>query len=73
MKKPRLSDNWNLFNDKTFEDKKYYLFNVSDGSIIKLNKISYDILEKCNGEHSLENIKKQVLQKARAIPKGQLK
>jgi len=50
-----LSDDWNLHKED-LDIKKFYLFNISDGTIVKLNEVSYDFLSLADGEKSLENI-----------------
>jgi len=53
----KLADDWNLHKEE-LKEKKFYLFNVKDGDIIKLNEVSFDILRNMNGEKSLEEIVK---------------
>ena len=53
----KLTDNWNLHKEE-LKDKgnKYYLFNVKDGDIIRLNEVSFDILSYIDGEKSFGEI-----------------
>ena len=51
----RLSDDWNLHMED-LKERKFYLFNVYKGDIIKLNEVSFDILKNINGENTLRNI-----------------
>jgi hypothetical protein len=51
----KLADDWNLHKEE-LKTTKYYLFNVKDGNIIKLNEVSFDILSNINGKKSKQNI-----------------
>ncbi len=65
-----LSDDWNLHKED-LDIKKFYLFNISDGTIVKLNEVSYDFLSLINGEKSLDNIGDEI-HKAYKVEKQQL-
>lgn len=51
----KLSNNWNLHKED-LNEKKYYLFNVSDGDIVKLNEISFEIFKNIDGSKTILNI-----------------
>jgi hypothetical protein len=51
----KLSDDWNLHKED-LKVKKYYLFNVKDGDIVKLNEVSFEILKNINGIRTLQDI-----------------
>lgn len=56
----RLSDAYSLYKTD-FKEKKYYLFNVSDGTIYQLNDVSYDMLSQFDGRQMVGNILKSLL------------
>lgn len=56
----RLSDDYSLYKTD-FKEKKYYLFNVSDGTIYKLNDVSYDMLSQFDGRQTVGNVLKSLL------------
>ena len=49
----KLSQDWVLHKEDS-EIKKFYLFNISDGTIVKLNEVSYDFLSLIDGETGLD-------------------
>lgn len=51
----RFAEEWNLHKEE-LKDKKYYLFNVNKGDIIKLNEVSFNILVNINGENTIQEI-----------------
>ncbi|MGE5342309.1 MAG: PqqD family protein [Candidatus Omnitrophota bacterium] len=51
----RLSDNYSLFKGD-FKEKRFQLFNIADGTIYKLNEVSYDMLSLFDGERNIEEI-----------------
>jgi hypothetical protein len=50
----KLSDDWNLHKED-LKAKKYYLFNVKDGDIVKLNEVSFEILKVIDGIKTLQD------------------
>lgn len=50
-----LTEHWNLHKED-LKEKKYYLFNVKDGDIVKLNEESYEILGLIDGKRTLQAI-----------------
>lgn len=48
----QLSDAYSLFKGD-FKGKKCYLFNVSDGTIYRLNEVAYDILSQFDGRKTV--------------------
>jgi len=50
-----LSDIYSLFKGE-FNENKYYLFNIEDGTIYRLNEVSYDILSLFDGVRNLEKV-----------------
>ena len=50
----KLSDDWNL-HQEDLKEKKYYLFNVKDGDIVKLNEVSFEILKIIDGIKTLQD------------------
>jgi len=50
----KLPDDWNLHKED-LKAKKYYLFNVKDGDIIKLNEVSFEILKVIDGKKTLQD------------------
>ncbi len=50
----KLSDDWNL-HQEDLKEKKYYLFNVKDGDIVKLNEVSFEILKIIDGKNTLQD------------------
>jgi hypothetical protein len=51
----KLSENWNLHKED-LKEKKYYLFNIKDGDIIKLNEVSFEILKNVDEIKTLRDI-----------------
>ncbi len=51
----KLSNNWNLHKED-LKKKKFYLFNVTDGDIIRLNEISFEILKNIDGIKTVQDI-----------------
>lgn len=51
----KLSNNWNLHKED-LKKKKFYLFNVTDGDIIRLNEISFEILKNIDGTKTIQDI-----------------
>ena len=51
----KLSDSYSLFKGE-FNENKYYLFNIEDGTIYRLNEVSYDILVLFDGTRDIETI-----------------
>lgn len=51
----KLSDSYSLFNGE-FKEKKYYLFNIEDGTIYRLNEVSYDILSLFDNVRDVETV-----------------
>ena len=58
----KLSDDWNLHKED-LKDKKYYLFNVKDGDIVKLNEVSYEILKIIDGIKTLQDFHDIIINK----------
>jgi len=50
-----LADNFSLFQGD-FNHKKFFLFDISEGSIYRLNQVSYDMLSLFDGEKKLSEI-----------------
>jgi len=48
----RLSDSFSLYKSD-IKEKIYYLFNVSDGTIYRLNEVSYDMLSQFDGRQAV--------------------
>jgi len=53
-----LSEDYSLYS-LDLKERKYWLFNVKDGSNFKLNAASYFILSKCDGQTSVGELKKE--------------
>ena len=51
----KLSNNWNLHKED-LKEKKFFLFNVTDGDIIRLNEISFEILKNIDGTKTIQDI-----------------
>jgi hypothetical protein len=51
----RLDEKYSLYKGD-FKDAKYYLFNVEDGSIFKLNEVSYTMLSLFDGEKNVGEV-----------------
>ena len=51
----RLSDSYSLFKGD-FNEVKYFLFNIEDGTIYKLNGVSYDMLCLFDGKKEVAKI-----------------
>ena len=63
----KLSDDWNLHKED-LKVKKYYLFNVKDGDIVKLNEVSFEILKMIDGIKTLQNFHNIILNKFNVKP-----
>jgi len=50
-----LSEDYSLFKGD-FKEKKFQLFNIKDGTIYKLNEVSYDMLSLFDGEKSVPGV-----------------
>ncbi len=50
-----LSSSYSLFKGE-FNDIKYYLFNIEDGSIYRLNEVSYDMLALFDGKRDANKV-----------------
>jgi len=50
-----LADNYSLYQGD-FKSKKLFLFDIVEGSIFRLNEVSYDMLALFNGERSLQQV-----------------
>jgi len=50
-----LADKFSLYQGD-FNSKKFFLFDISDGSIYRLNEVAYDMLELFDGEKKLSDI-----------------
>lgn len=44
----KLSNNYSLFQGD-FKESRYYLFNIEDGTIFRLNEVSYNMLSQFDG------------------------
>jgi len=51
----RLSDSFSLYKSD-IKEKIYYLFNVSDGTIYRLNEVSYDMLSQFDGRQTVGEV-----------------
>jgi len=51
----KLSESYSLFKGD-FKDTKYFLFNIEDGTIYKLNGVSYDMLSLFDGKKNTDEI-----------------
>lgn len=51
----KLSNSWKLHKED-LKKKKYYIFDISEGKIIMLNKVSFEILENVDGKKTLQDI-----------------
>lgn len=51
----KLSESYSLFKGE-FNENKYFLFNIEDGTIYRLNEVSYDILSLFDGIRNVEKI-----------------
>jgi len=56
----RLSDSFSLYKSD-IKEKIYYLFNVSDGTIYRLNEVSYDMLSQFDGRQAVGDVLKSLL------------
>lgn len=52
-----LSNSYSLFKGE-FNEVKYFLFNIEDGTIYRLNEVSYDILSLFDGARDIETVMK---------------
>ena len=50
-----LSDDFSLFKGD-FKEKKFQLFNISSGTIYKLNEVAYDMLSLFDGKKNLKMV-----------------
>jgi hypothetical protein len=50
-----LSEDYSLFKGD-FKEKKFQLFNIKDGTIYKLNEVSYDMLSLFDGKKSVPGV-----------------
>lgn len=55
----RLSDSFSLYKSD-FKEKKYYLFNVADGTIYRLNEVSYDMLSRFDGHQTFAEVLSEI-------------
>ncbi|MFA7078403.1 MAG: PqqD family protein [Syntrophomonas sp.] len=51
----RLSESYSLFKGD-FKEVKYFLFNIEDGTIYKMNSVSYDMLSLFDGNRQINEI-----------------
>lgn len=56
----RLSDSFSLYKSD-IKEKIYYLFNVSDGTIYRLNEVSYDMLSQFDGRQAVGDVLQSLL------------
>jgi hypothetical protein len=50
-----LSDNFSLFKGD-FKEKRFQLFNITNGTIFKLNEVAYDMISLFDGEKSVQGV-----------------
>ncbi|MCP5108201.1 MAG: PqqD family protein [bacterium] len=50
-----LSTDFSLFKGD-FKEKRFQLFNVTDGSIFRLNEVSYNMLSQFDGEKNVKEV-----------------
>lgn len=50
-----LSDEYSLYKGD-LKEKKYYLFNIVEGTIFTLNEVSYEMLTLFDGKKTIEDI-----------------
>ena len=55
-----LADNYSLFQGE-FKSEKYYLFDIVEGSIFKLNEVSHDMLSHFDGENKVSDVLSSLL------------
>ena len=55
-----LSEDYSLYS-LDLKERKYWLFNVKDGSNFKLNEVSYFILSACDAQTSVGELKKGLI------------
>ncbi len=55
----RISDRYNLYKGD-FKGHRFFLFNVEDGSIFRLNETSYDMLSFFDGEKTVGQILREL-------------
>ncbi|MFA7468262.1 MAG: PqqD family protein [Desulfotomaculaceae bacterium] len=51
----RISNSYSLFSGE-FKENKYYLFNIEDGTIYRLNEVSYTMLSMFDGVNDTAKI-----------------
>ena len=56
----KLSVDW-VLHKEDLKETKFFLFNVKDGTIVKLNEISFDFLSRINGEKNYSLILTELL------------
>ena len=55
--KPRISSDFMLYKEEGQDEcPEIFLFNVKDGQVFQINATSYDFLNLCDGERSLQDI-----------------
>lgn len=57
-----LSKLYNLYSE-SFKEDKYYLFNLEDGAILRLNKTAHDIIALFDGKRSKADILEKMMEK----------
>jgi hypothetical protein len=50
-----LADDFSLFKGD-FKEKRFQLFNITDGTIYKLNEVAYDMLSLFDGEKNVKEV-----------------
>lgn len=55
-----LSEDYSLYS-LDLKEKRYWLFNVKEGNNFKLNEASYFILSRCDGQTSVGELKKGLI------------
>lgn len=56
----KIAEEYSLYRGD-FKEPKYYLFNVKDGTIYRLNEVSYDILRLIDGINTQDQILSRLL------------
>lgn len=51
----KLSNSYSLFKGE-FNENKFFLFNIEDGTIYRLNEVSYDILSLFDGVRDIDTV-----------------